>query len=70
MTAEQDAKASHMDSPNDTAVTSTTSGEFQQEQVEPTSADLDKVHDSKLSISTPHDAHEHLLMAVLVSACS
>lgn len=70
MTAEQDAKASNMDSPDDTAVTSTTSGVFRKEQVEPTSADLDKVHDGKLPISTPYDALEHLLMAVLVSAWS
>ena len=56
MTAEQDARASNMDSPNDTAVTNTTSGGIQQEQVEPTAADLDKVHDGKLSISTPYDA--------------
>jgi hypothetical protein len=70
MTAEQDAKASVMDSQNKTAVINTAFGEVQQEQVEPTSADLDKVHDGKLSISTPHDAHEHLLMAVLVSSCS
>lgn len=68
MTAEQDAKAFNIDCPNDTAVTNTTSGEIQEEQVEPTAADMDKVHDGKLSSSTPHDALEHLLMAVLASA--
>lgn len=70
MTAEQDTKASNMDSPSDTAGTNTASGEVQQEPVEPTPADLDKVHDGKLSTSLRMTPMKNLLMAVLASACS
>ncbi|KAG7532079.1 hypothetical protein FFLO_03887 [Filobasidium floriforme] len=72
MTAEQDAKASNMDSPNDTTVTSTTFGEVQQEQVEPTSADLDKMHDAPYTLPLDPQAEQLLpneIMAHIYSFC-